>query len=394
MESLLQKHPSWTNWQWQLANLIRKPEHFSRFFSLSEQVTELQKTFAKYPTISFPRLTPYLASLIDWSNPNDPILKQHIPSVREVEPDTFSFASVWEQPEDFEGEENRFIQQKYNDIILLRITSTCHSYCRFCFEKERTLLQAVPTNTGEVEWQKALEIIRTSPGVYQVLVSGGDPLILTDDILLSRVRDLAMLPNIRIIRVNTRSWLHNPFRFTEEFAERLETLLKDVWHLKPEGVSIRFGVHANHPNEITTEALDAFRRMRRAGVQLYNQTVLLRGVNDNSDILATLFRMLRQEGIELHYLSHAMPVPGTKHLRTSVRRGQEVLDELRQLSEFRGALPSYELSFHKGKQMIPTVMHDRFYEDAIHEHGTTIPVIRFFSDMTHQEEVYPDERAL
>jgi lysine 2,3-aminomutase len=385
---------SWSNWQWQLANLIRKPEHLSRFFLTSPELQKHIEFPFQNKSISSFRLTPYLASLIDWSNTKDPIFLQHLPDIRETQSDDFQFQTVWEQPEDFTEVENRFIQQKYRDIILLRLTSTCHSYCRFCFEKERTLLQAVPTDTGESQWQKALQTISETKDVYQVLVSGGDPLILTDEILLARLRDLAMLPNIRIIRVNTRSWLHNPFRFTESFTRDLQTLIEDMWKLKPEGISLRFGIHANHPQEITPEARTAFRRMRKAGVQLYNQTVLLKGVNDEVEVLASLFRQLREEGIELHYLSHAMPVPGTKHLRTSVRRGQELLQKLREKEEFRGALPAYELSFHKGKQMIPTVMHDCFTEEVVLKDGKKRPVIRFYSDITHQEEIYPDERGL
>ncbi len=393
MKKDIQQKECWTNWQWQLANSIRKPEHLSRFFLIPPYIQEHLETFSK-ETISSFRLTPFLASLIHWEDSKDPILLQHLPQREENILDTFSYTEVWEQPEDFFHNQNRFIQQKYPDIILLRLTSTCHSFCRFCFEKERTLLQNVPTDTSEAEWKNALKIISESQTAYQVLLSGGDPLVLTDEVFFSRLRDIALLPNITIVRVNTRAWLHNPFRFTEHFISSCQKIIEEAWTKKPQGISLRFGVHANHPQEITDEAVLVFRRMRRVGVSLYNQTVLLKGINDSAEIIGDLWHVLRKEGVELHYFSHAMPVPGTKHFRTSVRLGQEILKELREKKEFRGALPQYELSFHKGKQMIPTSMGENFYEDVVEREGKKEAVIRFFSDITHAWEVYPDERPL
>ena len=388
----LQEKKSWTDWRWQISQAVRTPEQLARLVDLSEtRITEITKVLLpkKDGKVDEMRLTPFLLSLIDWNNPLDPIVLQHLPSKAELDKDDFSLEKIWEQSEDFADGENRMIQQKYPDVILLRLSNTCHSYCRFCFQKERTLQSSVSTKTGEEEFNQALEIIRSKPEVRQVLISGGDPFILTDEILLDRLGKLAVISHLSTIRVNTRVLLHNPFRVTPELATQLRTLTENSWNEKRErGIELKIGVHFNHPAELTPEALDAIRLLQKNGVLVYNQSVLLKGVNDRAEILIDLFRKLRQENIDLHYLSVAMTVPGTNHFRTSIRAAQEIMAQLNKAKEFRGQLPHLEMSHHTGKHIVPMNMNETFYEDVVDGK----PIIKFLSDITDKWEVFPDAR--
>lgn len=389
----LKQRSSWADWRWQISQAARTVEQLKKLVEIPEaRAKEIAEVLEprKNGKVDEMRLTPFLLSLIDWNNPRDPIALQHLPSKAELSEDNFSLATIWEQSEDFVDGVNRMIQQKYPDIILLRLSNTCHSYCRFCFQKERTLQASVSTKTGEEEFNQALEIIASKPEVRQVLISGGDPLILTDEILLDRLQKLSEIPQLSTLRINTRVLLHNPFRVTPELAMQLKTLTENSWNNHRErGIELKIGVHFNHPNELTPEAIQAIRLLQKNGVLVYNQTVLLKEVNDTVEILADLFRTLRKENVALHYLSVSMPVPGTAHLRTSVRAVQEIMNSLRQTKEFRGQLPQIEMSHYTGKHIVPATMNENFCED-VNEKGE--PVIKFLSDITGKWEFYPDAR--
>ncbi len=383
----------WTDWRWQLANTIRGSEKLVRYLSISkERSYEINKIITSdYQNgRDEMRLTPYLVSLINANDPNDPIALQHLPQPQELEEDDFDFGNVWEKPEDFLDGENRLLQQKYPDIALIRLSNTCHSFCRFCFEKERTLRHGVATNAGPEEFSKAVSLITKDKRIRTILLSGGDPLIVPDEILKERLEALSSILHLKTIRINTRALLHNPFRITPEFANMLGEIQKNSWDVKPAGTEIRMGVHFNHPHELTEEATAAVRTLQKSGIQVYNQTVLLKGINDSAEIIQTLFRRLREEGVVLHYFSHAMIVPRTGHLRTTVRKGQEIVRSLRQSKEFRAQLPYYELSHPTGKQLIPDSMSEYFFEDTIEKNGKQIPVIKFLSDITGRWEVWVD----
>ncbi len=357
----------WSSWLWQLTNNITK--------------------FSK-PGFDTERLTPFLSSLIDWKNPKDPIFLQHIPSEDELLKDDYGINKVWEQSADFADGENRFIQQKYPDIVLLRLTNTCNAFCRFCFEKERTLRQSVRTAIGGSQFKKALSVIAGQNSVRQVLISGGDPLIIADPLLFNYIGEISQIPHVSTIRINTRSLLHNPFRINKNFITGLVKIQKDSWKnaKRESGVSIEIGVHFNHIRVLSNEALLAIRALRRTGIGVYNQTVLLKGINDDTEILADLFRALRKENVRLHYLSHAMPVPGTAHLRTSVTVGQKIMKDLQKKKEFRGQLPHFETSHFTGKQIVPTNLSDDF---KIVKTKTGVD-IHFLSDITGKTEIQPD----
>lgn len=335
----------WTDWRWQLANTIKSLRDLEKFIPAGK----LKMNQGDFDAM---RLTPYLTSLINFKNKKDPILLQHIPSINEKREDNFDYNKIWEKSSDFLDGSNRFVQQKYPDIILLRVANTCHSFCRFCFEKERTLKGKVRTIITPAHIRNAMQIIQRKK-VRQVLLSGGDPLILTDQGIKEIIEPLTRIPRLKTIRINTRTLLHNPYRITLEFARMLGELQKNSWREgKAKGKQIKIGLHFNHPNEITPESIVAMRRLQMEGIELYNQTVLLKGINDKTAILGKLFSLLREEEVALHYLSHAMPVPGTSHFITSINKGKRILEELLKSNEFRGQLPHYEDSRLDGKKMI------------------------------------------
>ncbi len=326
-------------------------------------------------------------SLIDPKNPRDPIALQFIPREPELFPDTFNYQKVWENDKDFLDGANRLLQQKYPDIVVMRLANTCHSHCRFCFEKERTIKNNVRTLCGPAQIAAAIKIIRNKKKLRQVLLSGGDPLILPDHFIKNILEKLIQIPHLKTLRINTRALLQNPFRITEEFARMLGDIQNKSWkshkntqNKLPRGKQIQVGTHFNHPKELTPEAITAIRRLQSKGIEIYNQTVLLKNINDDSKILQKLFHKLREEGVRLHYLSHAQPVPGTPHFRTKINKGLEILKKLKQTKEFRGQLPHYEFSHYKGKQL-PNV-------------GEKLQIknnsISFLSDTSDKWETYPD----
>lgn len=378
----------WQDWRWQLANVITSFEELNKTVKLPRVLVARYKKLFKIlarPGFDAVRLTPYLLSLINWRDMHDPILLQHLPSKAELKPDDFELNKIWERADDFVDGQNRFIQQKYPDIVLLRLASTCHSFCRFCFEKERTLRGQVKTAIGREQFKQALKYIKQQPQVRQILVSGGDPLIIPDEVLFKYLLELIKLPQISLIRINTRTLLHNPFRITESFVKKLAALQTASWDDKQRerGVSVEIGVHFNHPNELTQEALDKIRKLRQAEIGVYNQTVLLKGINDQPEIIIKLFRKLRAENVRLHYLSHAMPVPATSHLRTEIKTGMQIMSALRKSREFRGQLPHFETSHYTGKQIVPEEFNKKFKQIKIKNK----PVVRFVSDITGRSEV-------
>lgn len=391
----------WTDWRWQLANSIKTAEQLGFYANLNtKKIQQIKKIIEnKYQNgQDSMRITPYLLSIMDLKNPKDPIALQHFPNIKESIPDNFNFNKVWERSEDFLDGSNRLLQQKYPDIMLLRIANTCQSFCRFCFEKERTLRGKIKTTIGQEQFEKSLKIIRSKKSVRQILLSGGDPSILPDQKIKELLEGLIKIPHLKTIRINTRTLTHNPFRITPEFAKMLGDLQKSSWKKKKtgnpssefntliKGKQIKVGVHFNHSKELTKEAITAIRRLQSQGIELYNQTVLLKGINDDHKTIYDLFKKLREEGVELHYFSYAMMVPRTSHFRTTVKKGQEILGKLLNTNEFRGQLPHYEMSHFKGKQIIPITMNKHFFEDKVGKK----PIIRYLSDISCKWETFPN----
>lgn len=377
----------WTDWRWQLSHAIRNEHSLAEFIDINQKT---QQNIKAVITNEYKQgkdemiITPHLLSLIDSTNPRDPITLQHLPHTNELRADRFIYENVWEKDEDFLDGGNRMLQQKYPDIIVIRITNICQSFCRFCFEKERTLRRNIPTLAGSEQFEKAIEVIKQKKHVRQILISGGDPSILPDEIFEQRLRSILKIPQIKTIRIGTRTLLHNPYRVTPGYARMLGNLQQEYSQDANKPMKrITIGTHFNHPNEISPATTVAIRRLQSEGIEVYNQTILLKNINDNTKTLAELFRKLLNENINLHYLFHAMPVPRTTHFRTSVRKGQELIQNLREMKEFRAQLPRYVIPHETGKQTAE-IMSKTFFETKIRKDNQEYPAIRFKSDITHK----------
>jgi lysine 2,3-aminomutase len=273
------------------------------------RLAELQAVAARYAVA----ITPAVAALIDQTDPDDPIARQFVPDARELVRDEAEHA-------DPIGDEAfspvAGIVHRYPDRVLLKVVNACAVYCRFCFRREM-----VGPGRGALSPEAlaaALAYIRATPQVWEVILTGGDPLILSPRRLKAIVTQLASIDHVKILRVHTRMPVAAP--------ERISPAL--VRALRVPGKASYVVLHANHPRELTAAARTACARLIDAGIPMLSQSVLLRGVNDDVATLSALLRTLVECRIKPYYLHHADLAPGTAHWRTSIAEGQALMRAL------------------------------------------------------------------
>jgi lysine 2,3-aminomutase len=260
-------------------------------------------------------LTPHLASLIDAGDPDDPIARQFIPSVQEL---TTTPQERADPIGDHAHEPLPGLIHRYPDRVLLKVTGVCPVYCRFCFRRE----MVGPGSDGAIPkegLEAALDYVRARPAIREVILTGGDPLMLSAERAGALTQALGAIPHLDILRWHTRMPVAAPQRITEGYAQALGATEKAVFLV----------VHANHAREITPEVVAALRRLNAAGVVLRSQSVLLAGVNDSVEALEALMRALVAARVSPYYLHHPDLAPGTGHFRLSVERGQALVQTLR-----------------------------------------------------------------
>lgn len=285
-------------------------------------------------------ISPAVAALIDTADPLDPIARQFVPDVRELDRGDA-------ERDDPIGDDVHSpvpgIVHRYPDRVLLKIASVCPVYCRFCFRREMVgpeLGHALPAE----ELDNALAYISGDPNIWEVILTGGDPFVLSDRRIAQLTQRLAAIPHVKVLRWHTRVPVVQPERVTHELAAALS----------PDGIdaSVWVAVHANHPRELTPAAREACRRLRARGISLVSQSVLLKGVNDDVATLSTLMRAFVETGVKPYYLHHPDLAPGTAHLRTSIAEGQSLMRALRgRLSGL--AQPTYVLDIPGGHGKVP-----------------------------------------
>ena len=299
----------WNNWRWQLSNRINTVEEFDQVLPL----TDSERQALSAPGLFRVDITPYFISLIDPNDPNDPIRKQVIPTAAELVP----FTSMMEDSlaEDRHSPVPGLVH-RYPDRVLMLVTTQCASYCRYC---TRSRIVGDPSATfSREEFELQLDYLKRTPQVRDVLLSGGDPLVLAPRILeeiLSRLREI---PHIEILRIGSRVPVFLPMRITDDLNDMLQKY-HPLW----------LNIHVNHPNEISAELADACDRLTRAGIPLGNQAVLLAGVNDNIHIQRQLVQELVRIRVRPYYLYQCDLVEGAGHLRTPVAKGIEIMEGLR-----------------------------------------------------------------
>lgn len=260
-------------------------------------------------------LTPTVRALIDTSDPNDPIAAQYVPSTAELT------EHPGERPDPIGDHPHTPVEgvvHRYPDRILLKLVHVCPVYCRFCFRREMVGPQG-DGNLGADALKNALDYIRADTRIWEVILTGGDPLILSPRRLREVMQELAAMPHVRIVRIHSRVPAVDP--------ERISDALLDA--LKASGKTLYLALHVNHARELTAEVRAACARLSAAGVQLVSQSVLLKGINDNAETLADLMRAFVETGVKPYYLHHPDMAPGTGHFRLTIAEGQTIMRELR-----------------------------------------------------------------
>jgi lysine 2,3-aminomutase len=260
-------------------------------------------------------ITPAVAALIDRNDPNDPIARQYVPQAGEL-------TSLPIERSDPIGDHAHApvegIVHRYPDRVLFKIVHVCAVYCRFCFRREM-VGPGKDNALAPDAYQRALSYIRTHPEIWEVILTGGDPLMLSPRRLHEIMRDLAHIDHVKIIRLHTRIPVADPARVTRELVDALRVTDATVW----------VALHTNHPRELTAEARAACASIIDAGIPMVSQSVLLRGVNDDIVTLTALMRSFVETRIKPYYLHHGDLAPGTSHLRTTIEEGRALMAQLR-----------------------------------------------------------------
>ncbi len=323
----------WSNWRWQLRHRIRDLEGAERIFTLTDSERQaIQKRQGLLPL----GITPYYASLLDRFDASDPLRRTKIPSMEE-------FEVTGDECEDPLGEDAHSpvpgLVHTYPDKALFLVTDFCATYCRYC-------TRARMVGGGEFlpeksMWEKALDYIRSHPEIRDVLLSGGDPLILSDERLEWVLSRLAEIPHVEFLRIGTKVPAVLPSRITDGLLQVLKK-----YH------PIFFSIHFTHPDELTVEVQEACNRLADAGIPMGGQTVLLKGVNDDPEVMKALNLGLLKVRCKPYYLHQCDPIQGSAHFRTSVEDGQALIRSLH--GHTTGyAVPTYMVDTAGGGGKVP-----------------------------------------
>jgi lysine 2,3-aminomutase len=283
-------------------------------------------------------ITPSMADLMDPADPDDPIARQFVPSDAEMELRPEESA---DPVGDFAHSPVEGVVHRYRDRCLLKLNHACAVYCRFCFRREMVGPEGLrPLSPAALD--AALAYIAERPDIWEVIVTGGDPFILSPRRLRDVMRRLSQIDHVKVVRFHTRVPAVEPETVTDELVAALQA----------PGKAVYVALHANHARELTPAARAACARIVDAGIPMLGQTVLLAGVNDDPETLTALMRALVETRIKPYYLHHADLAPGTSHLRTSIEQGQGLMRAM------RGAVsglcqPTYILDIPGGHGKVP-----------------------------------------
>jgi lysine 2,3-aminomutase len=295
-----------------LAATLRHPAELHAHGLVPEAaVSGLEKVAARYAVA----VTPDVADLIDPQNPDDPIARQYIPDVREL------VGSAGESPDpigDHAHAPVNGIVHRYPDRVLFKLVHVCAVYCRFCFRREM-VGPGKDTALSPDAYAAALNYIRNHSEIWEVILTGGDPLMLSPRRLAEIMADLAAIEHVRIIRLHTRVPVADPARVSADMVAALRVTGATTW----------LALHANHPRELTDAARAACAAIIDTGIPMVSQSVLLRGVNDDAVTMEALMRAFVECRIKPYYLHHGDLAPGTAHLRTTLAQGHALMRALR-----------------------------------------------------------------
>ncbi len=329
-------------------------------FVTPEQLPGIEAVAERYAVA----ISPAMAALIDRNDPNDPIARQFVPDATEL----ITTAEERDDPiGDLAHSPVEGIVHRYPDRVLLKAVHMCPVYCRFCFRREMVGPQGLGTLSAPA-MDKAFAYIADHPEIWEVILTGGDPLVLSPRRLAEIMQRLSAIDHVKIVRFHTRVPVVEPERIDEALIAALSASGKTAY----------VALHANHPRELTPEARTACARLVDSGIVMISQSVLLKGVNDDPDTLAALMRAFVETRVKPYYLHHPDLAPGTSHFRLSIEEGRTLVAGLR--GRISGLCqPTYILDIPggHGKAVIGP--------DAIRENGGCHTV----SDFRGAEHVYP-----
>ena len=333
-------------WENEFKNNITTVEDLAEFVDMTRvEKTRLQKIVDRHPM----SVTRYYASLIDWNDPDDPLRKMTIPSEGELDR-----AGIYDQSGEQQNTKLPGLQHKYKKTVLILTTNMCTTFCRYCFRKR---LVGLPTGETIHQLDDAVRYVKAHPEVNNVLLSGGDPLYLPTRVLRRYLEKLSRIEHLDFIRIGTKVPVTMPRRITED--RELYELLKEISVKKKRlYVSTQF----NHPREITPAVRRAINSLHRAGVVTNNQTVLLRGINDDPEVLSKLQRELTGMGVVPYYVFQCRPVKRVKKLfQVPIARGFEIVEKSRSLLDGYSKRYRYVMSHRDGKIAIAGMDKEYFY---------------------------------
>ncbi|MCI5163488.1 MAG: lysine 2,3-aminomutase, partial [Candidatus Electrothrix sp. AX5] len=326
----------WKDWKWQVKNRIRSLHQLEDFLDLDlgeEKRKHIQQTIEKFPL----SITPYYLSLIDTENfENDPVFRQAVPSIRELDLSDEDMADPLHEDEDSPVPG---ITHRYPDRVLFLVSNVCAMYCRHCTRKRKVGdIDNIPSKKAV---EQGLEYIRNTPMIRDVLLSGGDPFLLPDEYLDYILTELGKIKHVEVVRIGTRTPVVLPYRITDELVNMLKKH-HPVW----------INTHFNHPRELTASARASLAKLADAGIPLGNQSVLLSGVNDCPRIMRTLVHKLVTNRVRPYYLYQCDLSEGLSHFRTPVGKGIEIIESL--IGHTSGfSVPTYVIDAPNGGGKIP-----------------------------------------
>ena len=329
------KQEDWENWHWQVKNRIQTVEQLDSFANLNKKERdEIEKVLAKFRMA----ITPYFFTLIDLENPDCPIRKQTIPSIEELHVSNNDMVDPLAEDTDSPVPG---LTHRYPDRVLFLITDMCSMYCRHC--TRRRFAGQSDERMPKERIDKAIEYIKETKEVRDVLLSGGDALLVSDNFLEDIIKRLRKIDHVEVIRIGTRTPVVLPQRITQEFVDMLKKY-HPIW------LNMQF----NHYDEITKESKAAIDLLADAGIPLGNQSVLLKGINDSVEVMKTLVQRLVQIRIRPYYIYQCDLSLGIEHFRTPVSKGIEIIEGLRgHTSGF--AVPTFVIDAPSGGGKIPVM---------------------------------------
>lgn len=324
--------PQWKDWLWQMRNRIRSVEKLREYFPSLEVDSGLASASEKFPLA----ITPYYASLIRKTDDTDPIFRMAMPQDREMWNPPFLRDDPLEEEHDMPVPG---LVHRYPDRVLLIATSACAMYCRYCTRKRVTGMRESCISESRIS--KAVDYLNAHPEVKDVVISGGDPLTMPTAAIETILSGLRSVPSLDVIRIGTKVPVTMPARITDELVQVLRKY-HTLW----------INTHFNHPNELTKESAEACARLVDAGIPVGNQSVLLKGVNDDPDTMERLLRGLVKTRVRPYYLFQCDLVAGVEHFRTPLSRGIEIMERLRgRLSGI--AIPTFVVDLPHGGGKVP-----------------------------------------